>query len=105
MRDFYSAHKAKTNLFTSAYPKQNRQAAGQIQRVRQAGRQADRQATMVDGVRNWDGEGGIEKGMQLISMYVWADVYQPQSSDPCSVINSPLINSHILTAQTFRYLR
>jgi len=32
--------------------KQNRQAAGQIQRVRQA----DSQTVMVDGVWSWDGE-------------------------------------------------
>ena len=43
--DFYSAHKSEvagTSLFTGSYPKENRQAAGQIQRVRQPGRQADR---------------------------------------------------------------
>jgi len=37
--NFYSAHKSEvagTSLFTGAYPEQNRQAAGQIQRVRQA---------------------------------------------------------------------
>ena len=36
---FYSAHKSEvagTRLFTGAYPKQNRLAAGQIQRVSQA---------------------------------------------------------------------
>ena len=49
-----------TSLFTGAYPKQNRYAVGQIQRVRQA----DSQTAMVDSVWSSDGEGGKPYGKE-----------------------------------------